>query len=440
MLWFFRKQRLTYYRNLYRNQKERDWLFDIMEHNLNEIYIFNAQTLRFTFVNYGARRNLGYSMEELETLTPIDIEPLVNENQFIQLINPLRNKEIQVQNFITVHRRKDGTEYPVEVYLELLASDRGLVFLAMINDITSRVKIENILKDQHEELMVKNSELENLNVELQATNEELHQTAEELQTTNEELTVNIQQMLRLNKEIITAKENAENANRLKSSFLANMSHEIRTPLNGIMGFSELLVEMTENAEQQRIANIIMNSSKRLLDTVNSILDISMLESGSLIVHSKKLKLSALIKESVRLYAALAEKKGIELTTITHREGLVLADEDMTLKIINNLVNNALKYTNTGSIQVELASAELKGKRWVTVKVRDTGIGISEHNMSIIFDEFRQVSEGLSKNHSGSGLGLNISKRYAEAMNGMITAQSSRGKGSTFTIWLPEYLN
>jgi len=438
VLWSFWQQGLRYYRHLYQNQKERDWLYNIIERNLNEIYIIDANTLKFTFVNYGAKLNLGYSMEELKTFTPLDIKPLISQDQLNKIINPLKNKEVKVQNFITVHRRKNGTEYPVEVFLELMDSDRGPVFLAMINDITKRVEIENILKDQHEELMVKNSESENLNEELQVTNEELQQTSEELQTTNEELTINIQQMVMLNKEVIAAKENAENANRLKSSFLANMSHEIRTPLNGIMGFSELLVEITENEEEKRMVNVIMNSSTRLLDTANSILDISMLESGSLVVFSKKIVLSGLINESVGLYTALAEKKGIRLIPIFYKDEPVLADEDLTLKIINNLVNNALKYTIVGSIEVELTTAQRNGKSWVTVKVTDTGIGISKPDMSVIFDEFRQVSEGLSKKHPGSGLGLNISKRYAEAMNGMITAKSSPGEGSTFTLWLPKY--
>lgn len=452
LLWIFRQQGLKFYRNLYQNQKERDWLYDIMEHNLNEIYVFDALTLKFRFVNYGARLNLGYSMSELEELTPLDIKPLISKSQFTELTDPLKNKGVHVQNFITVHRRKDGTEYPVEIFLELMDSDNGPVYLAMINDITVRVKTEKMLNDQHEELMVKNQELNLLNEELQVTNEELHQatevqqmtneelqqTSEELQTTNEELMVNIQQIATLNKELLAAKENAENANRLKSSFLANMSHEIRTPLNGIMGFSELLVELTEDTIQQKMVQVIMTSSNRLLDTVNSVLDISLLESGSLVVHSKKFMLSDLVHESIRLYTGMALKKGIELKSVIHADYAVLADEELTLKIINNLVNNALKFTSRGSIKVEISIDDYQHKKWVVIRVSDTGIGISEQDMAYIFDEFRQVSEGLSKKHNGSGLGLNISKRYAEAMNGRITAKSSPGEGSTFTLWLPEF--
>ncbi len=436
VLWFFRQQGLNYYRSLYQRQKEKDWLYDIMEHNLNEIYIFDAGTLKFTFVNYGARNNLGYSLEELIELTPVDIKPLVTNESFNYLVEPLRTGETKVLNFTTLHRRKDGTDNPAEVFLELLDSDRGKVFLAMINDTTERVKMENILNEKHDELISKNRELETLNEELQVTVEELQQTGEELETTNEELSVNIQQISMLNKEVIAAKEIAENANRLKSTFLANMSHEIRTPLNGIMGFSELVVELAQNDELQRMAQIIMNSSNRLLNTVNSILDISLIESGNLVAHLKESHISELIAESVRLYSVFAEKKGIEIIRVFHSDLPAIIDEELTNKIINNLLNNALKFTHEGSINIELSTETDKNERWVVVTVADTGIGISEENMEYLFEEFRQFNEGLSKKYSGSGLGLNISKRYAEIMNGRLTAKSNLGKGSIFTLWLP----
>ncbi len=439
LLWTFRRQGMNYYRNLYQRQKERDWLFDIMDHNLNEIYVFDAETLKFQFVNYGARLNLGYSMSEMKGLTPIDIKPLINLESFENIIQPLKSGEVQVQNFITVHQRKDGTQYPVEVFLEFMDSDLGKVFLAMINDITNRVKIEQKLSEQREELIHKNKELETVNEELQVTVEELQQTGEELETTNEELSVNIQQISMLNKEVLAAKEIAETANRLKSTFLANMSHEIRTPLNGIMGFSELLVEAAEDAELQRMAEIILNSSNRLLNTVNSILDISLLESGSLVVHPKKVRVQDLIQESVRLYSVFAEKKGIQLFTTIHSDLAALADEDLTLKVINNLVNNALKFTNEGSISIEQSTENFDNQSWLTIKVIDTGIGISEENMPFLFEEFRQFNFGVARQHTGSGLGLNISARYAGIMNGRLTAKSSLGKGSTFTLWLPEYV-
>ncbi len=437
MFWIFIRREKTQFRKLYEQQKERDWLYDIMEHNLNEIYVFDSLTLKFRFVNYGARLNLGYTMEELKALTPVDIKPLVNSQQFEAIIGPLKRNELHVQNFKTVHRRKNGTDYPVEVFLELMESDQGKVFLAMVNDITARVHSENALKQKHEELVAKHLELEKVYEELQVTVEELQQTGEELETTNEELNVNLQQISILNKDIIAAKEIAENANRLKSSFLANMSHEIRTPLNGIMGFSDLLVEMAENEELQRMAQIIMNSSNRLLNTVNSILDISVLESGSLTLHPKKIQVSDLIKESIRLYTVFAEKKGVPMISVIHSDYPVIADEELTLKIINNLLNNALKFTYEGQVKIELTTDMYKNKRWVVVKVTDTGIGISKENMGFLFEEFRQFNEGLSKQYTGSGLGLNISKRYAEVMDGRLTAESSLGEGSTFTLWLPE---
>jgi PAS domain S-box-containing protein len=434
MLLIFRRQGVKHYLEVIRQQREKAWLQDIMEHNLSEIYLFDAESLVFRYVNYGARRNLGFTLEELTSLTPVDIKPLVTRAEFDRIILPLREGKLKTLNFNTLHRRKDGTEYPVDVFLQLMNSDTGPVFVAMINDISQRIKMEKILADQHEELQIKNCELESMNEELQVANEELQQTGEELQTTNEEMAVNIQQISQLNRELIQAKENAELANRLKSNFLANMSHEIRTPLNGIMGFSELIEELAESEEQKRMAQIILNSSTRLLDTVNSILDISMLESGSLTVRQQNIKLAGLINESARLYMAFAERKGLSLSASILADPEVYADEDLVLKIVNNLVNNALKFTSAGSVLIELSVTA--DNQTLKVSVSDTGIGISAMEQSRIFEEFRQVSEGMSKKHPGSGLGLNISKRYAEAMNGRITVDSKEGEGSSFTLLLP----
>ncbi len=445
IFWVFRQQGLTFYRNAYRSEKQRNWLQNLIEQSINEIYVFDPETLKFSFVNQSALRNMGYTMEELRRMTPVDIKPLVSYEQFHSLVMPLRAGTLPVIQFQTVHRRKDNSEYPVEVFLQLLDSDSGKVFLAMINDITVRRQAEKLVADQQEELETKNLELAALNEELQTTNEELQttneeliQSDEELRVTNEELQLSNNRMIYLNTDLTKAKEIAEKANRLKSRFLANMSHEIRTPLNGILGFSELLAEVAENEEQSRMADIIISSGHRLLDTVNSILDISALESGSVLVNYSSVRLSELVKESCGLYAAIAIKKGLELRHNVTEEIFALGDESLIHKVVNNLINNAIKYTNKGLIEIRIEKDYHDNKAWAAIHVVDTGIGIPLEEQEIIFEEFRQASEGLTKKHAGSGLGLNISKRFAQAMNGTITLKSKKGEGSVFTLWLPVY--
>jgi len=417
ILWIFRQQGMRFYRQAYLSEKERNWLYDLIEQSLNEIYVFRADNLQFTYVNKGGRNNLGYTMDELLAMTPVSIKPLVNQEQFEKLIEPLRSGETKIQRFTTVHQRKNGTEYPVEVFLQLMDSAQGLVFLAVINDITSRLDSEKLVNYQQEELALKNAELEILNQELQEKNKELQIT---------------------NREIIRAKEVAEQANHLKSRFLANMSHEIRTPLNGILGFAELLHESAENEEHARMAEIIMSGGTRLLDTVNSVLDISSLESGNLAISLKKTDLLAVTQESCSLYAAMASKKNLALQNEVMPGSFVLADETLTLKIINNLINNALKFTEKGLIKIAANRMVRNGQTFLGIEVTDTGIGIPSRDLEIIFEEFRQSSEGLSKKHKGSGLGLYISKGFSQAMHGWISAKSTQGEGSSFTLWLPEY--
>ncbi|OFY52009.1 MAG: hypothetical protein A2X22_07180 [Bacteroidetes bacterium GWF2_49_14] len=445
IFWVFRQQGLSYYRDAYMTERQRNWLQNLIEQSLNEIYVFDAKTLTFSFVNKGALRNIGYTLEELRRLTPVDIKPLVSQELFNSMVLPLRNGTVPSIQFQTVHRRKDRSDYPVEVFLQLMESDQGQVFLAVINDITERVKSDKLLEEQREELEVKNLELGALNEELQTTNEELQttneelvQSEEELRTTNEELQEINNQMVMLNSDLVKEKEFAEKANRLKTRFLANMSHEIRTPLNGILGFSELLSEVAENEEQARMADIIISSGNRLLDTVNSILDISALESGSVLVNYTRIRVSELVRESCELYAASAIKKGLELRHNLTEELYALGDESLTHKVINNLINNAIKYTSTGYIEIRIEKDYHENKAWAAIHVLDTGIGILAEEQEIIFEEFRQASEGLTRKHAGSGLGLNISKRFAQAMNGTISLKSKKGEGSVFTLWLPVY--
>jgi PAS domain S-box-containing protein len=236
-------------------------------------------------------------------------------------------------------------------------------------------------------------------------------------------------------ELITAKEKAEESERLKSSFLANMSHELRTPMVGILGFAELMKDIAESTELKNFADNIMKSGKRLLETLNLILDLSRIEAGKLEIKTSEVDIVQLIKEVYVNYINEAEKKNLKILFNTSEEVFISkVDERMLWESINNLINNAIKYTKAGEIQIDVSSDKNKKKAYI--KVKDTGIGIPKESQNTIFEEFRQVSEGYSRGFEGTGLGLTITKNFIEKIGGNISVESDIGVGSVFTIELP----
>ncbi|HIG74411.1 MAG TPA: PAS domain S-box protein [Bacteroidetes bacterium] len=224
------------------------------------------------------------------------------------------------------------------------------------------------------------------------------------------------------------REAAEELGRLKSAFLANMSHEIRTPLTGILGFADLLASELEG-EHQEYVQLIERSGRRLLDTLNSVLDLSRLQADRVQPVLQPVDLTAEAREVASLLAPVATERGLSLT-VKAPEAPVLATADPTCvhRVIHNLVGNALKFTESGGVDVVLEP----GAR---VTVRDTGIGIDAEFLPYLFDEFRQASQGEARSHEGSGLGLAITRRLVELMGGEIEVESERGVGTTFAVSL-----
>ncbi len=234
------------------------------------------------------------------------------------------------------------------------------------------------------------------------------------------------------KALIEAKEDAERMSRLKSSFLTNMSHEIRTPLSGILGFASIL-EQSATEDQYELVHLIEKSGRRLLDTINSVLDLSMLESDSFTLHPRPLDVSAEVLEKTALLRPLAAKKGLELIADVPVDKCVSClDSACTDRILNNLIGNAIKFTSIGKVIVRVKADE----NTVAVKVIDTGIGISKEFMSRMFNEFEQESSGMARLYEGTGLGLSITRRLVKLMGGEIYVESERGTGSTFTVTFP----
>lgn len=235
------------------------------------------------------------------------------------------------------------------------------------------------------------------------------------------------------KEIIKAKEKAEEASRVKTNFLASMSHELRTPLHGILGFTELLQKELSDSKYADWFSLLHISGKRLSETLDLILQFAKLEAEKVEPHLGEIDIAPLVQEVLSMMTPFADQKKIYLASRIKNPGIkIKTDERLVREILTNLVNNAIKFTRTGSVTVE--SSVGSGK--LMIRVKDTGIGIARNKLDEIFQEFRQESEGHGRNFEGVGLGLTITKRFVELLKGTIAVESEPGVGSVFTVNIP----
>ncbi|MFC2101704.1 response regulator [Bacteroidota bacterium] len=237
-------------------------------------------------------------------------------------------------------------------------------------------------------------------------------------------------------QLILAKEKAEESDRLKTSILSNISHELRTPLNGILGFSELLQEDLKNTEYLPMVENIYLSGKRLMTTLNSIITLSQLQAGKVTIVFKHFDLVSALDNCCKSFEDAIIAKKITLTKEIPEEFIVYTDLQLFKQLFAQIFDNAIKFTNEGRITIRAKTVTEKNIQWQTIEIEDTGVGIDPKFFEIIFQEFRQVSEGYDRKFQGSGLGLTISKRICELMSGKISLASTPKKGTTFTIWLP----
>jgi len=354
----------------------------ILENSLNEIYIFDAESLLFIQVNKGARNNLGYSMQELLALTPVDIKPAFNWDAFLQAIQPLKQGEVSFLLFNTVHQRKNGSTYPVEVHLQLALENLSSVFVATIQDITQRLNNERELK--------------------------------------------------------LAKEEAEQANQAKSQFLANMSHELRTPLNAILGFTQVMaVDESLSAKQQENVHVINQSGDHLLNLINDILDLSKIEAGELEIVYENVSIRKLCNELEALFQQALLKKNLTLNfeLMPINPIAIRTDKTKLRQILVNLINNAIKFTPEGGVVVRInTTVNVNNKVELQVEVEDTGHGISEKDLPTIFGDFVQLHNDLPQ-QQGTGLGLAISYNMLAKMGAKLEVESVLGQGTCFKFTL-----
>jgi len=237
-------------------------------------------------------------------------------------------------------------------------------------------------------------------------------------------------------ELIQAKEEADQMNRLKSRFLANMSHEIRTPLTSIIGFAEILKEMELEGPVAECADTIYRSSDRLFTTLTSVLDLSQLEAGTLTLHPEELVVQDLVTDVVSTHDRYAAQQGIALAcTVPPFDVEAKVDRTACIRVLSNIIGNAVKFTPEGSVDVRLTAAA----DTFTCKISDTGIGIAESFLPSLFDPFKQESNGDTRLYEGSGLGLAITKDLVGLMGGTIDVETQKGEGTTFTVRLPRVL-
>jgi PAS domain S-box-containing protein len=354
------------------------------------------RTGRITEWNAQAEQIFGWSAHEVigrdiaDTIFPPSHRPSYRE--YVQRLleprdAPLSNRLVEMMGL-----RRDSREFPVEIAMTPLVVEGAVIFSAFIRDITSRKEAEQALKGY------------------------------------------AQQLEHINQQLDAALREAKAATEAKSSFLATMSHEIRTPMNGVIGMTGLLLETALTDEQRDYAETVRTCGDHLLTIINDILDFSKIEAGKLDLEVIEFDLRLAIDESLDLVAERASSKGLNLACLFHADvpRNLLGDPSRFRQVVMNLTANAIKFTESGDVVVEVTvEAQSKQDATIRVAVTDTGIGISEEARERLFQSFSQADGSTTRKYGGTGLGLAICKRLVEMMGGTIGVRSRVGEGSCF---------
>jgi PAS domain S-box-containing protein len=240
------------------------------------------------------------------------------------------------------------------------------------------------------------------------------------------------------KMLLKAKQEAEELNQLKSNFLFKISHELRTPFVSIMGYAELLIDLVSNNDHRVMIKGILRTSKRLVDTLNKILDLAKLDANDIEMQISTFSLSEIVYEAFRKNEEEAKSKEINLINKVEPNLLIESDRYLVRQILDIFVNNGVKYSDKGFVEVSVQKINDPDKgESIKIDVKDTGIGIPEEKKNVIWDEFRQAKDGITREYEGIGLGLSLVKRYAALLEGEVSLESEAGKGCTFSLIIPK---
>ncbi|MBK7499939.1 MAG: response regulator [Ignavibacteriales bacterium] len=280
------------------------------------------------------------------------------------------------------------------------------------------VQLENFVN----ELKLLNEEYQKQNIQIKKQNDTLLELSTQLKTKAEELAIQ--------------KEKAEDSTRLKSQFLASMSHELRTPMNSILGLTELILDKAQMSGKNRERlEVVLKSGKRLMSLINDILDLSKIEAGKMEIREEDLLLEEIIEEVSNTATPLALEKGLSFNVKRNcnTRFIINTDRGRVTQVLINLIGNAIKFTQKGKIEL---SVSFNQEKMLLFSISDTGIGISDEDRKIIFEEFRQIDGTTTRKYSGTGLGLAISKKILDLLGGKIWVASIEGEGSVFSFTIP----
>lgn len=392
----------------------------------------------------------------------VNIGRVYNDSAW-QLASEIQNPEISIavyENFYKLYKAEGDYKNALNYFL-LLTNMKDSLFNKNLHKQISEVKARYELEQKEQEIALLNSrnKLNEMDIENKKNTVARQRTVLILggtafliilvillilyrQTIEKKaalITLNEQnkEIQKSREELIVARDKAEESDRLKTIFLANMSHELRTPLNGILGFTEVLRTEIVDEMYREMANIVHNSGNRLLDTLNSIIDLSIIESNRMEIEQNKIDVEELIEETETIFRASAFNKNLKLECEIDSEfTYIITDRKVLVNLLNNLIDNAIKYTRKGHVRVKALVEKNESGHILKIAVRDTGIGIEPDRLKHIFDKFRQGSEGHDRQFEGAGLGLTICKKYTEILHGKIIANSKLNKGSEFIVEIP----